>query len=94
MGMNRIAERLREGSPPLRVSELADLLGCSRSFIHKLIDAGALRTGRLGAHYTIPLCEALRVARDAGAIEGAGRCSDHTEAVHVREGLHDRSTGG
>jgi excisionase family DNA binding protein len=68
MAMDRIAERLREGSPPLRVSELANLLGCSRSFIHKLIDAGALRTGRLGAHYTIPIQEATRVAREAGAL--------------------------
>ena len=38
------------------------------TFIHKLIEAGALRTGRVGAHYTIPLQEALRIAQDAGAV--------------------------
>jgi excisionase family DNA binding protein len=70
MGMDRIRQRLAAGQPPLGVSELADLVGCSRSYIHKLIDAGALDVGRVGRSFRVPLQEAVRIARDVGALRG------------------------
>jgi excisionase family DNA binding protein len=69
MGMDRILDRLRKGEgPPLRVSELADVIGASRSYVHKLIDAGTLHPGRVGREYRIHVEEAAQVARDAGAL--------------------------
>lgn len=68
MGMDRVLRRLSSGSPPLRVSELAEILGCSRSFVHKLIKSKALDTGRLGRDYTIPVQEAERIMREVGVL--------------------------
>ena len=70
MGMDRILERLREGAPPLRVSELAELVGVSRGYIHKLIDSGGLDVGRVGRDFRIPIREAARLAREIGAVRG------------------------
>ncbi len=56
--------RLSRGAPPLTVLELMMLLGCSRSYIYKLIDAGLLRPGRVGRGYRIPVAQARRVAID------------------------------
>lgn len=68
--MDRLLERLRKRSgPPLRVAELAEAIGSSRSYIHKLIAAGSLEAGRVGRDFRIPLVEAARVAREAGALE-------------------------
>lgn len=68
--MDRLLERLQKGrGPGFGVSELAEAIGCSRSYIHKLIEAGAIRTGRVGSDYRIPLQEARRLAREAGVIE-------------------------
>lgn len=69
MAMDRILDRLRNGSgPPLRVSELAEAVGCSRSHVHKLIEAGSLQVGRVGRDYRIPLTEAVRIAKETGAL--------------------------
>ncbi len=71
--MERLLERLRKGSgPPVRVSELAEVTGLSRSYIHGLIDSGSLTPAshRIGGRaYLIPLKEACRLAREVGAIE-------------------------
>jgi excisionase family DNA binding protein len=62
------SERFAEGQPPARVSELAGILGCSTSYIYKLIHSGAVDYGRVGADYRIPVQEARRLAREAGII--------------------------
>ncbi len=62
------SERFAEGRPPLRVSELAGLLGCSRSYLHKLIKADVLHPGRVGSDYRIPVHEARRLAREIGLL--------------------------
>lgn len=67
--MDRIAERLRGGEPPLRVTELAGLLGVSRGYIHKLIKAETIEAGRCGSDFTIPIEEARKVARQVGALK-------------------------
>jgi excisionase family DNA binding protein len=56
--------RLSPGAPPLTVTELALLLGCSRSYVYKLIDAELLHPGRIGWSYRIPIDQARRVAID------------------------------
>lgn len=63
-----LAERLAEGQPPLRIPELAAILGCSVSYLHKLIRAEAIKAGRIGNRYTIPVSEAERLAANAGAL--------------------------
>lgn len=67
--MDRIAERLNEGRP-LRVPELAGLIGVSRSYLYKLISNDKLRVSRVGSDYSIPIQEARRLAREVGALEG------------------------
>lgn len=63
----RLFDRLATGRP-LKVSELVEY-GCgSRSWLHKLIGAGVLRAGRIGAHYTISVQEAERIARETGVL--------------------------
>ncbi len=71
MGMDRLAERLREGEPPLRVGELARLIGFSGEYVRKLIRAGTLEsvsiTGTIERR--IPVREAQRLARDLRLLE-------------------------
>lgn len=64
-----VRQRFAEGQPPLKVSELADMLGCSRGYLHKLIEAGTLKVGRVGRVYRIPIPEAVKAAKAVGAIE-------------------------
>ena len=65
MGMDRLLERLRKGSgPPLRLSEFATATGYSIRTVRKLVEAGAIETVGLTEERRIPICEALRVARD------------------------------
>lgn len=69
MGMARIAERL--GLPPgtraLRVSMVAELLGCSRAHVYKLMESGVLRRGRLAGtdEPRIPIEDVVKIAREA-----------------------------
>lgn len=66
-----LLDRLRRGvGPPVRVTELAEAIGCSRSYVHKLIEAGSIEAGRIGRDFRIPLIEAIRLAREAGALKG------------------------
>jgi len=63
--MDRLAARLAEGQPPLRKGELATLLGCSVSYVRKLVDAGTIATVHCTAIETrIPVSEAARIARE------------------------------
>lgn len=67
--MDQLLERLRKGrGPGLCVSDVVIVIGCSRSYVHKLIKAGALHPGRVGREYRIPVREAAELARDAGAL--------------------------
>ncbi len=68
MGMDRIAQRLQEGAPPLRVPELAEMLNCSPRYVRKLIEARVLPAGRVGGDYRIHVTEAARLAREAGIL--------------------------
>lgn len=65
--MRRLLERLATGRP-LRIPELADYVGCSRSYLHKLADAGALQVGRIGRCYTVNVEEAERIAKETGVL--------------------------
>lgn len=66
--MAEILARLEDGRPPLRATELAEMLGCARSWVNKLIKADAIRAGRIGRNYRIPVSEARRLAREAGLL--------------------------
>jgi hypothetical protein len=68
MGMGRIAERLRPGAPPLRVSEVARLIGYSPRGVQKLMEAGAVRFVQVheDAERRVPVDEAARLAREMG----------------------------
>jgi hypothetical protein len=70
MGMDRIAQRLQEGGPPLRVSELAAIIGYSARGVQKLMEAGAVRFVQVhkDAERRIPVTEAVRLARDLGLL--------------------------
>jgi excisionase family DNA binding protein len=68
MGMDRIARRLQDTEPPLRVAELADMLNCSPRYIRKLIESEALPAGRVGSDYRIHVSEAAKLARRAGIL--------------------------
>lgn len=69
MGMDRLLDRLRNRSgPPLRVAELAEAVGCSRSYIYKCIKAETIKVGKVGSDYRIPLQEAVRMVREAGLL--------------------------
>lgn len=68
MGMDRIRARLAEGQPPLRVHELAGIIGYSRRYIQKLLDSDTLRHVGLGEERRIPVQEATRLARDLGIL--------------------------
>jgi excisionase family DNA binding protein len=60
-------DRLESGRPPLRVSELARLVGYSDRWIQKCLDAGALgyvQPGGAGRERRVPVSEATRLARD------------------------------
>lgn len=67
MGMDRLRARLATGRP-LRVPELAQEVGCSREYIRRLIHEKALRTGKVGRVFTIPVREAEKLARAVGAL--------------------------
>lgn len=65
-----IMERLEDGTP-LRLGELATLLGYSREMVRKWADAGALKTVRAPvprAQRRVSAAEALRFARELGAL--------------------------
>lgn len=64
-----VRERFAEGQPPLRVPELARLVGCSSSYVYKLIKAQVIEAGRVGTDYRIPVSEAVKVARAAGLLQ-------------------------
>lgn len=63
-----VGERFKDGQPPLRVSELADALGCSRGYIHKLIEAGTVKVWKVGRVFRVPVQEAQKLAREAGVL--------------------------
>jgi hypothetical protein len=59
-----LSERLAEGMPPMRVGELARILGYSSSFLYKLIRKGILKgCTRRGWEWRIPLRVARRLIR-------------------------------
>ncbi len=67
--MDRLIARLQEERGAFRVSEVAEVLQCSRSYVYKLIRAEALDAGRVGSDYRIPVREARRLAREAGVLK-------------------------
>jgi excisionase family DNA binding protein len=70
--MDRLIERLKADGADgfVTVTEVVQAFRCSRSYVYKLIDAGALRgVGRIGTDYRIPLEEARRFAREAGFLQ-------------------------
>jgi excisionase family DNA binding protein len=67
--MDRLMARLQEEHGALRVSELAEVLQCSRSYVYKCIKAEALKAGRVGSDYRIPIQEARRLAVLAGLLD-------------------------
>jgi excisionase family DNA binding protein len=69
MGMDRLAERLREGEPPLRVGELARLIGFSGEYVRKLIRSGNLPAILMGHERRIRVQEAQKLARDLRLLE-------------------------
>jgi excisionase family DNA binding protein len=68
MGMDRILARLQEERGTLTTAEVVEVVGCSRSYLYKLIAAGSVTVGRVGCDYRIPVQEARRLAREAGVI--------------------------
>lgn len=67
--MDRVIDRLRsdeEGT--LLVSEVAEVLNCSRSYVYKLIYSKTLTAGKVGSDYRIPLQEARKLATQAGIL--------------------------
>lgn len=65
--IDRLLDRLRKGTGQgFLVSEIALVVGCSRSFVYKLIRSKALTARKLGGDYRIPPDEARRVAEDLG----------------------------
>lgn len=74
MGMDRLLKRLREGEPPLRVGELADLIGYSPRGVQRLMDKGALPFVRLheDGERRIPVAEAAQLARHLGVLKEGG----------------------
>ena len=64
MTMDRLAERLAEGMPPLRVGKLAELIGFSAEYLRKRIRCGELQTIDMGTEKRIPIHEAQRIARE------------------------------
>jgi hypothetical protein len=72
VGMDRLRERLSEGSPPLRVSEFARMIGYSPTYVRKLLNAGVLACVSLPAglgrveepERRIPVTEAAKFARE------------------------------
>ena len=68
MSMDRLMARLQEEHGAFHVSEVAEVLQCSRSYVYKLIRADALEAGRVGSDYRIPVQEARRLAREAGIL--------------------------
>jgi hypothetical protein len=64
-GLESVLDRLRRGSgPPLRLSEFAIAIGYSVPTVKKLIREGEIQTVGLTDERRIPMCEAIRVARD------------------------------
>jgi excisionase family DNA binding protein len=64
-------ERRLSGGAPLRLGELAKLLGFSREHVRKLADAGvvkAIRAERPGAHRRVDVEEAARFAHAEGVL--------------------------
>jgi hypothetical protein len=65
--MERVAIRLEtldQVGRPLRLSELAGAIGCSRWYLRKCIAAGTLEAGHIGRDLAISLTEAHRFVRD------------------------------
>lgn len=60
---------LLEADGPVTVGELAAVIRCSEGYVRKLIRCGVLEVHSLGAHYRIAHDDALRLAREAGALE-------------------------
>lgn len=74
MGMDRLLERLRKGSgPPLRISEFATVVGYSIRTVRKLVDEGGIESVGLTEERRIPICEAVRVARDLKILEESAK---------------------
>lgn len=64
---DHVADRLAVGRPPLRVSELASIVGYSDRWLRKLMDAGILtyvQPGGAGTERRVPAFEAARLARE------------------------------
>lgn len=61
-----VTARLAAGQPPLRVGELATLLGYSRETVRKWLDAGVVEAvrGPDGGERRVPVGAALRLAQD------------------------------
>lgn len=62
--IGELRERLRQGAPPLRISEFVRITGYSEKTVRKLIDAQVVETVGLTEERRIPADEALRVARE------------------------------
>lgn len=71
MPMDQIAARLAAGQPPLRISELARLIGFSREYVRKAIDAGAIEAVQLRGctERRVPVQEAVRLARELRVVD-------------------------
>lgn len=67
MAMDRILERLESGQP-LRVGQVAELVGYSVRYVQKLIEQGELGYVQRepGAERRVPVQEAKRLAADLG----------------------------
>lgn len=70
MGMDRLLARL-EDPRPLRVHEVAELVGYSLPTVRKLIGAGVLRTVAPEGlvERRVPITEARRLCRDLGILQ-------------------------
>jgi len=66
--MDRLVARLQEEAGTFTVEEVCELIRCSRSYVYKCIKAEAIKAGRVGSDYRIPLQEARRLAREAGVL--------------------------
>lgn len=66
MGMDRLHDRLRDGQPPLRTGELAELIGYSVTTVRKFVEAETIRTVGLTRERRVPVAEARRLCGDLG----------------------------
>jgi len=68
---NNVPAQLRTRTKPLRIAEMASLLGYTPRGVQKLMDAGALRfiQAKKGGERRVPAAEARRLMREQGMLE-------------------------